>query len=810
PSYNYVWHADPQHPAEYWTLGINGTEELDADAYEAAITDTNNGLYIARDVRYTPNTLDFNTSNTARKDEDTEYVVYYDTSSSAVAEAIAALGTTYGSAYSTDKYIFATLPMQMGGMGGGGTFPGGGTMPSGDIPGGGGMPSGDMPGTPPGGFTRMPVMVAAASESSIAAMSTMTHSASDAYNNPVLHITEPGTYRISGEWHGQIWVEAGAKAKHKVTLILNGVEVSCDVAPAIVFYKVYKWAEDNGYDDQSTLTANDLWKTLSDEMVSSDGSYQVGAIVEIADGTTNTFTGANTYRILELSPKLDDDTDLPKYDASEIGSNISAQQKMYKLDGAFHSRRTIVIGGGSAGTGTLNITSTTCEGLDSEMHMLIDGGVITVSAPDDGINVNEDNVSVFTMNSGTLNVSSTNADGIDSNGWIAFNGGTLSIVAGSQRQNSAGEAGIDAENGVYIYDSNAYTWTAASGSGGNVPVNPTSPDVPVNPTSPDVPVIPTSPDVPVNPTSPDVPVIPTSPDVPVNPTSPDVPVRPTSPDVPINPTSPDVPVIPTSPDVPVRPTSPDVPVIPTSPDVPVRPTSPDVPVNPTSPDVPVNPTSPDVPVIPTSPDAHYTPTVPDAPSTSTTLTKPTVSVEEVSDTVRELLDLANAVVVELPSSSSGTSRTVSDIPSSQLSAIEAQGREVALVLPEITVTTAAINVFGVSLDNLAPGTVIFLDMTMRAATASNAQVMPSVSAAEDYTDKYTFLDDDGNEVYAVPSNRHVNAAAYLEPSYVYSPVITTSGNSSEPTGVGSSSGGCSTGFSAAILIAGLALLRRKK
>ena len=383
----------------------------------------------------------------------------------------------------------------------------------------------------------------------------------------------------------------------------------------------------------------------------------------------------------------------------------------------------------------------------------------------DGINVNEDNVSVFTMNSGTLNVSSTNADGIDSNGWIAFNGGTLSITAGSQRQNSAGEAGIDAENGVYIYDSNAYTWTAASGSGGNVPVNPTSPDVPVNPTSPDVPVIPTSPDVPVNPTSPDVPVIPTSPDVPVNPTSPDVPVRPTSPDVP---------------------------------------------VRPTSPDVPVRPTSPDVPVIPTSPDAHYTPTVPDAPSTSTTLTKPTVSVEEVSDTVRELLDLANAVVVELPSSSSGTSRTVSDIPSSQLSAIEAQGREVALVLPEITVTTAAINVFGVSLDNLAPGTVIFLDMTMRAATASNAQVMPSVSAAEDYTDKYTFLDDDGNEVYAVPSNRHVNVAAYLEPSYVYSPVITTSGNSSEPTGVGSSSGGCSTGFSAAILIAGLALLRRKK
>ena len=326
------------------------------------------------------------------------------------------------------------------------------------------MPGDDRPG-------RMPMM-ATATDSTIAAMSTMTHSASDAYNNPVLHITKAGTYRISGTWHGQIWIETGAKAQHQVALILNGVEVSCDVAPALVFYKVYKWAENGGqgYDTQSVLAANDLWKSLGDKMVSSDGFYDVGAIVEIADGTTNTFTGANTYRILELSPKLDDDTDLPKYSASEIGSNISAQQKMYKLDGAFHSRRTMVIGGGSAGTGRLNITSTTCEGLDSEMHMLIDGGVIKVSAPDDGINVNEDNVSVFTMDSGTLTVSSTGGDGIDSNGWVAFNGGTLNITAGSQRQNSAGEAGIDAENGVYIYDSNAYTWTAASGNtnpGGN-------------------------------------------------------------------------------------------------------------------------------------------------------------------------------------------------------------------------------------------------------------------------------------------------------------------------------------------------------
>ena len=482
PSYNYVWHADPQHPAEYWTEGINGETEYTSKEYKKLITDTNSGLYVAHDIRYTPNTLNFTTSQTAKKDEDTEYVVYYDSSSSAVAAAIKALGETYGSAYSTDKYIFATLPNQNGAMGG---MPGDGAMPSGDFPGtppSGTMPSGDRPGTPPdmqngnrptppNADTRMP-MFGAAEDSSIAAVSTMTHSASDAYNNPVLHITEAGTYRLSGKWHGQIWIDVGADSEDQVALILNGVEVSCDVAPALVFYKVYKWAENGGkgYDTQSVLSADNLWKSLGEKMISSDGYYDVGAIVEIADGTTNTFTGANTYRILELCPKLDDD-DNPKYTGSGIGTDISEQEKMYKLDGAFHSRRTMVIGGASAGTGRLSITSTTCEGLDSEMHMLIDGGVITVSAPDDGINVNEDNVSVFTMSSGTLTVNSTGGDGIDSNGWVAFNGGNLNITAGSQRQNSAGEAGIDAENDVYIYDENAYTWNQAGtqngGAGGD-------------------------------------------------------------------------------------------------------------------------------------------------------------------------------------------------------------------------------------------------------------------------------------------------------------------------------------------------------
>lgn len=469
PSYDYVWHVDPQHPEQYWTLSGDSTV-LYEDDYEDAITSTNNGIYIAHDVRYTPNTLNF-TGETAEKDGEKEYVVYYDFDSDAVKEALADIVKTYGSAYSTDKYILATLPMQVAGMGGG--MPGGGTTP----PGGGTTPPGG--GTTPPGGGNPPKMsqsfsAAATDTSSIPAFSTMTHSASDAYKNPVLHITEPGTYRLSGKWHGQIWIEVGKKAKHTVGLILNGVEVSCDVAPALVFYKVYKWAEDNGYDNQNTLKANDLWKNIGSKMLSDD-YYVNGAIVEIADGTTNNFTGANVYRLLKLYPKVSDDSTTPytlKYSAEKtnIGNDIGHQDKMYKLDGAFHSRRTMVIGGGENGTGVLNITSTTCEGLDSEMHMLINGGNINVTAPDDGINVNEDNVSVFQMDSGTLTVSSTGGDGIDSNGWISLNGGTINITAGNQKQNSAGEAGLDAENGVNISSNATYNWIAASG-GGNAPDN---------------------------------------------------------------------------------------------------------------------------------------------------------------------------------------------------------------------------------------------------------------------------------------------------------------------------------------------------
>jgi hypothetical protein len=118
------------------------------------------------------------------------------------------------------------------------------------------------------------------------------------------------------------------------------------------------------------------------------------------------------------------------------------------MDGAFYSFVSLAVGGGSKGNGVLNITSSTYEGFDTEMHLTVESGTITVTAPDDAINVNEDNISVFTMLDGTLTITSRNGDGIDSNGYVAIIGGSLDITAGTAQVNANGEGGIDAEKGI--------------------------------------------------------------------------------------------------------------------------------------------------------------------------------------------------------------------------------------------------------------------------------------------------------------------------------------------------------------------------
>ncbi|MBQ9419882.1 MAG: carbohydrate-binding domain-containing protein [Synergistaceae bacterium] len=471
----YIWHVSPD-VGEYWTLGSNSTQ-LEEDEVWEAITSAD-GVYIARDIRYMPNNLGFSESQTSPKaTDDTEnmYVVYYSTAHSNVSSA--------------DTYILAALPGSMG-MGG----DAGGTPPDGNSttqPGNGGTPPDGGNGTAPGGTPPNANASNVAPSESItsfsAILSAMTHSASDAYNNPVLHITRPGAYKISGTWKGQIWVdipdESVTEGKDTdeddnahVILILNGVTVNCSVAPALVFKNVYEYAGngDNSYDTESGVAAAsmDVGPDLADE--DNDGVINAGATVLLVGGTTNTFTGTNLARINKLKVNTSDGYS----ETADSLKYVKSLKKMYKLDGAFHSRMSMVIADDGSKTGDPGklIINADYEGLDSEEHMYIDSGVITVTADDDGINVNDDNVSVFHMAGGSLTVTSTGGDGIDSNGYIIFTGAdALSVTASSNNTkpsstsglNAQAEGPLDADKAVYMTDAVFAIYTVGSSSSGN-------------------------------------------------------------------------------------------------------------------------------------------------------------------------------------------------------------------------------------------------------------------------------------------------------------------------------------------------------
>ncbi|MBQ1501733.1 MAG: S-layer homology domain-containing protein [Firmicutes bacterium] len=259
----------------------------------------------------------------------------------------------------------------------------------------------------------------------------MMHSEEEAYENAVLHITEAGTYIIEGEWHGQIWIDLGdtddtfADESAKVTVILNGVDVTCTVAPALVFYSAYEC--DNGWEEQTA------WSAEVD-------TSEAGANVIIADGTVNNFSGENVYRMLKAKYKSEDSQD------SATGS-VALQKKARKMDAAFYSYVSMNIDGEAEESGVLNITSS-YEGLDTELHLTINGGNINVASQDDGINVNEDGVSVVTFNGGSTHVLAglgSEGDGIDSNGYLVVNGGTLVTMA-----NPRSDSGMDSDCGTYV------------------------------------------------------------------------------------------------------------------------------------------------------------------------------------------------------------------------------------------------------------------------------------------------------------------------------------------------------------------------
>ena len=236
------------------------------------------------------------------------------------------------------------------------------------------------------------------------------HTAQEADAHTVVNITAPGAYRIQGKLSaGQIRVDLGSGAyfdpEAVVELILDNADITCTVAPAIVFRNVYEC----------------------------DGNWSVDTASSQVDTTD---AGANL--VLEGSNAVSGSY------VAKIYKDAEGEKKLWKQDGAIYSYMSLNV----FGPGSLDLTAEN-EGLDTELHLTIYGGSIAIRSGNDGINTNEDGVSVTTIQGGDLHIIAglgEEGDGIDSNGYLVINGGSVVSAA-----NPAADAGLDSDLGSYIH-----------------------------------------------------------------------------------------------------------------------------------------------------------------------------------------------------------------------------------------------------------------------------------------------------------------------------------------------------------------------
>ena len=205
----------------------------------------------------------------------------------------------------------------------------------------------------------------------------------------VVRITRPGTYRVSGSiTAGQLAVDLGEDAAKD---------------PNATVLLILDNAEIICRTGPAVLFRN-VWE-------SGVPNGLAGAHVLLAQGSKNRVVGVSTE----------------------------------EYDGAFYSRMSMKLDG----AGSLRIECGN-EGLCSERHLTIDGGDISISSGNDGINANADGESVITINDGKLWIgvagSTGEGDGIDSNGSVVINGGHIEAYACADSMDS----GIDADLGIFL------------------------------------------------------------------------------------------------------------------------------------------------------------------------------------------------------------------------------------------------------------------------------------------------------------------------------------------------------------------------
>ena len=240
------------------------------------------------------------------------------------------------------------------------------------------------------------------------------HSADEALKHTVVKINKAGNYLLSGTLSaGQILIDLGEEASEDpqavVNLTLDNVNLTSSVSSAIVVLNAYECSADS-------------MDNPSKDVDTSNAGFNL----ILADHSVNVIHGSHVAKIYKEG----------------------TTKKKYKFDGAIESKVSMNINGGEVGNGQLTLNADN-EGIESCMHLTINGGILTIHSADDALNANEDGVSVITINGGTILCDAGNGvegDGIDSNGWIVINGGT---TISSANPNSM-DSGVDSDLGIYI------------------------------------------------------------------------------------------------------------------------------------------------------------------------------------------------------------------------------------------------------------------------------------------------------------------------------------------------------------------------
>ncbi len=235
-------------------------------------------------------------------------------------------------------------------------------------------------------------------------------------------ISKAGIYHITGTISNG-YIHVNADEKEEVKIILDNVSITNVNGPAI-------YIESNGNTYIELVGENKISATTTEAL---KGAIHSKADLKISGSGSLTVTSSIHGIVCKDDLEIDGGAFVITAGEDAINTNDSATFKggnfTIKASGdGIHTDGYLEID-----DGTFNITAQ--EGLEGT-YVKINGGDITISASDDGVNAankSTDYSVTFEMNGGSLTISmgQGDTDGIDSNGNLYINGGTLTITGQS-------------------------------------------------------------------------------------------------------------------------------------------------------------------------------------------------------------------------------------------------------------------------------------------------------------------------------------------------------------------------------------------